>query len=175
VPAADPNDRWFLVRTQSRRERWAAENVARAGATYYLPEVMETVRIVKRGVRSREFRTRPLFPCYLFVQTPNQQWHFLLRTFGVIAMVLGSNGGPGWIYDSELMALRAREENGVVKLPPASSKFSVKQPVRVMQGAYAGFVGLVQGNSATERVQILLDYMGRKVPFLVNEGALEAA
>lgn len=165
---------WFLVRTQSCRERWAAENVARAGASYYLPETIETVRIVVRGRRKREFRPRPLFPCYLFVQTLNQQWHFLLRTFGVVGLVPGSNGSPGIISGAELNKLKAYEQDGIVRLPPPN-KFTIRQPVRVTQGAFSGFVGLVQGNSAAERVHILLDYMGRKVPFLVDEGALEAA
>lgn len=164
---------WFVVRTQPYRERWAAENVARQGALFYLPEVLETVRLVVRGVRKREFRRRPLFPCYLFVKTEGQ-WHFILTAFGVSAIIPGSNGQPGTIPDRAIQSLRERENNGVVVLPPRSA-FTAGQQVRLTKGAFSGHVGLYQGHSASDRVRILLDLVGRKVSTIVAENTLEAA
>jgi transcription antitermination factor NusG len=166
---------WFVVRTQPRRERWAAENVARAGYTYYLPEIMETIRSHCGGVRRREFQVKPLFPSYLFAQAEHGQWHELLRTFGVVALVQGAGGAPGMLRASAMATIRAWENNGVVELPTSATGFQPNQRVTITSGAYAGFTGLVQGNSASERIQVLLDYMGRKVPFLVREAHLEAA
>ncbi len=164
---------WFVVQTQPSRERWAAENVARAGAIYYLPEVAEVFRVVIGGLRQRVFRTKPLFPRYLFVQTPHNQWHFLLHTFGVSGVVMGANNTPGTISNKVLSSLKNLERDGLVLLPKPS-KFVPNQSVRVAKGIYSGYVGLVQGNSSEECVQVLFDYMGRKVSFLVNETMLEA-
>lgn len=164
----------YVVRTQHKRERWAAENIARAGYAYYLPQIMETIRVVTGGRRRREFRAAPLFPSYIFVQADGR-WHGLLNTFGVVGVVPGSGGEPALIRSSALSAIRGLEVNGVVQLPVLQTGFQPNQRARIMRGSYAGYTGIVQGNSGSERVSVLLDYMGRKVPFLVREADLEAA
>lgn len=163
----------YVVRTQANRERWAAENCFRAGYSFYLPEITETVRILKRGKRAREFRNKPLFPGYLFVTVPeDRNYYALTRAFGVLGMVLTTGGGPAIMRANELRRIKAFEGNdGKVHLPKKG--FRHGDTARIVAGAYAGFNGLVQGLSANERIQMLLDYMGRKVPFLVREEDLE--
>jgi transcription antitermination factor NusG len=165
----------FVIRTQQRRERWAAENVVRKGYTYYLPTILETIRVTSGGVRRKEFQVRPLFPAYLFVQADNGQWHELLHTFGVVGVVPGAGGAPAIIRASALARIRALEQDGMVVLPKELAGFQPNQSVRVMRGAYGGFKGLVQGQASNLRTQILIDYMGRKVPFLVRDADLELA
>lgn len=163
----------FVVRTQQNRERWAAENVFRAGFAYYLPQVRETVRVVHRGVRRREFQVKPLFPGYLFVSAEGGQWHDLLKAFGVLAIVTTSDKYPAIIRGSVLEAIRALGgSDGNIVLPKAN-KLVPGDTARITYGSYAGYTGLVQGTSVSDRQQILLDYMGRKVPFLVREAHLE--
>jgi transcription antitermination factor NusG len=78
--------------------------------------------------------------------------------------------------NSAILSLQAREENGIVTLPPAQELgFRPNQSVSVRRGAYSGYKGLVQGTMPNDRVQILIDYMGRKVPFLVLASDLELA
>jgi transcription antitermination factor NusG len=160
----------FLVRTQHRRERWAAENCFREGYGFYLPEITETLRIVRNGHRRREFRNVPLFPGYLFVSAASGQWHTLLKTFGVIALVTTTGGHPALVRLSELLRIKALEGDGIIRLP---KHFPHNSNVRITAGAYAGYTGLVQGMSPNERIQILIEYMGQKVPFMVREGDLE--
>lgn len=172
-----PSDSWLVVRTQTNRERYAADNIVRAGATPYLPEIIETVRKVVRGVRKREFRRRPLFPGYLFVQYLGQ-WHFLKTTYGVIGLIPGTDGAPATIPGFTIARIRAREGvNGAVDLPPA--RFTPNQRIRVSSGIFSGYygayVGLTREASAAERVKVLLDYMGRKVNFLLEEDAVVEA
>lgn len=169
----DAKESWFVCRTQPYRELWAAENVARQNGIYYLPKILESVRIVVRGVRKKEFRTRPLFPCYLFVKAQEGQWRFLLNTFGISAVVMHAEQ-PGLLPGHVVDRLKAREKDGLVVLP-AANKFDSEQPVRLIKGAFSGHVGIVQGNSASERVRVLLDLLGRKTSFLVAESSLEAA
>lgn len=171
MPQSELSD-CFVARTQPYRERWAAENCLRAGYSFYLPETIETVRIVKRGRQRREFRTKPLFPCYLFVSAVSGQWHSLLRTFGIVALVPGSGGNPAIMRASELARIKAFEgADGMIALPRKGLRHG--DTARITSGAYAGYTGLVQGLSPNERIQMLLDYMGRKVPFLVRECDLE--
>lgn len=166
---------WLLARTQTRREKWAAENVHRLSAEFYLPQTLETERFVQGGVRRREFRVRPLFPTYLFVRPAHGQWHALLDAFGVIGLVPGSGGNPASIRDSSLAIIRSMEANGLVQLPKGVIEgFQPGSTARITRGAYTGFTGIVQGMSPNDRIQILLDYMGRKVPFLLSASSLEA-
>lgn len=177
VPEGTSNQPWFVVRTQPRRERFAAENVARAGYVVYSPEFMETVRATNFGRRRREFQVRPLFPSYIFAQHADNQWHELLRTFGVSGIVPGTGGQPALLRDRDVLSIRALEQNGIVILPDGSqlpdAPLRLNEPVRVTSGAYAGYNGLVNSSPSNERVKILLDYMGRKVPFLVRVESLE--
>jgi transcription antitermination factor NusG len=170
VPDTELSD-CYIARTQPYRERWAAENCLREGHGFYLPEVTETVRILRRGKRVREFRNKPLFPGYLFVSAESGRWHGLMRTFGVIGLILTTGGHPAIIRVRELQRIKAFEgEDGRVHLPKGLRHGDT---ALITAGAYAGFNGLVQGLAANERIQVLLDYMGRKVPFLVRESDLE--
>lgn len=171
------SDPWFLARTQPKRERWAAENVTRQGAEFYLPMTMDVERFVHKGVRRREFRVNPVFPSYLFVRTIHGQWHELLTAFGVVALVPGRDGMPASVRDEVVASVRRLEdEHGMVVLPktPKGHVIGNGSVARITQGAYTGFKGICQGTPANDRIQILLDYMGRKVPFIVRIADLEA-
>jgi transcription antitermination factor NusG len=169
------SDSWLVARTIAKRERWAAENVAKIGAEFYLPKIMEVERFVQNGVRRREFRTHPLFPAYLFVRPAHGQWHALLDAFGIVGLIPGAGGLPATIKDTALSAIRALENNGMVELPAEAAPFAIGTTARITRGAYTGFTGLVQGTQAKDRIQLLLDFMGGKVKFLVPISDLESA
>jgi transcription antitermination factor NusG len=168
------NRDWFVVRTQPQRERYAAENVARAGYRTYFPKTVESVRRIVGGKRRKEFQIRPLFPCYLFAQHASNQWHALLDAYGVAGLVMGIGQNPALMRDTALQNIRCLEENGVVVLPDADGSFRLNQPVRVTEGPYTGFIGLVESTPVNDRVKVLMDYLGRKVPFIVRTQNLEA-
>jgi transcriptional antiterminator RfaH len=168
------SDGWLVARTIAKRERWAAENVVRLGAEYYLPKIMEVERFVQGGVRRREFRTHPLFPAYLFVRPRDGQWHALLDAFGIVGLIPGAGGYPATIKNTALNAIRALEHNGMVELPDAVAPFAVGTTARITRGAYTGFTGMVQGMQAKYRIQLLLDFMGGQVKFLVPLTDVEA-
>lgn len=165
---------WFVARTQSNRERWAAENVQRQGHTPYLPIILETHHQKVGHDRIKLFRGRPLFPGYLFVQTIAEQWHFLTGTFGISGVVPGTASRPATVSDSIIQGLRAREVGGVVQLPPRIS-FGVGTQVRVTAGAFKDRIGVVDGMPDAARRKVLLDFLGRKTSILVAESVLEAA
>ena len=159
---------WFLVRTQTSRESWAAENCSRQGCEVYFPRTLELVR---GRAGKKEARLRPLFPNYLFVATGGS-WTFLLGTFGVAALVMrGTN--PDVVPLRIVEELRSREKDGVVVLPPG--KFTPGQEVRVKSGSFKDHVGLVHGTPAASRIAVLLSLLGRKVVTLFPEQLLEAA
>jgi transcription antitermination factor NusG len=175
VPEGDvASQSWFVVRTQPFRERWAAENCYRQGAETYLPQVEETTKILTSGRMITTLRPKPLFPGYLFVRTIGYQWRFLLGTFGVIDLIANASG-PSRVKHSVIEDLKQRERNGCVQLPKPAARFSPDDPVRPNEGAFEGLVGLVEGYASAKRVQVLLDFLGRKVSVLFAEEQLDAA
>ena len=160
--------RWVVVRTKSRRERWAAENVQRQGCDFYLPQY--EVPPSSNG-RIKVARAEVLFPCYLFVRI-NQQWKFLLSTFGVTAVIL-QHDGPAVIPQQEIDNLMRRHDlNGLIHLP---DKFQLNQEVRVRGGPFKGHTGLWQGQTSSERQKVLIDFLGGKITGLFDKKLLEVA
>ena len=68
-----------------------------------------------------------------------------------------------------------REKRGYIQLPKPVTRFSPNDAVRPNEGAFEGIVGLVDGYTSAKRVQVLLDFLGRKVSILFAEDQLEAA
>lgn len=168
---ADEAAVWLVGRTRPRQERVAAFNCDRQGVEAYLPLIMER-NVISRG-RLYRSRLSPLFPGYLFIRT--LQWRFLLGTFGLIDLIR-SNEKPIPVSPDIIDDLKQREADGMVQLPDVpKNMFHADDRVRVIDGPFTGKLGLVAGYTAIERVRVLLDLLGRKVPVLIAEGQLEAA
>lgn len=158
--------RWVVVVTQANRERWAQENLARQSYETYFPQVIEAVRA--KGYR--ECRTKPLFPRYGFVKIL-ERWRSILGTFGVSGLVM-SGDGPAFMPAIALDKVRAFEnQEGYVVLP----RLQQGQQVRVKGGLFAGQTGLHAGQRPQDRSKVLIAYLGRMVPVLIDNAYLEAA
>jgi transcriptional antiterminator RfaH len=156
--------RWLVAQTQPNREQWAAENIMRQGYAYYLPRVAEQ----RRGVTL----SKPLFPRYLFVQTPGQ-WRFLLGTFGVAAVIMHGEEAA-MVPTIHMEALRAREgADGLIVLPEKPALVAGTSEVRVSRGHLKDHVGIYDGMSSSDRAKVLMDFLGRKTTVLVPIEDLE--
>jgi transcriptional antiterminator RfaH len=157
---------WIVARTKVWREGWAAENIARQGLEFYLPRIAESY--IPRGRHTKLLRMVPLFPTYIFVRRTDD-WRRLLSTFGLSGVLLRGDN-PDTMSDEGIKALKAREDkDGVVILPRGKALVHgdlVGSKVRIVQrgGVYHDYVGLCKGLNSKGRVQVLLDFMGRKVP-----------
>lgn len=164
--------RWYVVQTNLNSEGKAAANLCRQGFIVYLP------RYLKRRSHARkvEVVARPLFPRYLFVaiDVASQRWRAIQSTLGVSHLIC-RHDGPVAVEDSVVNALRAREdEAGYVQFVRRSS-FSPGDQVRIVEGAFADTLALVEGASDHDRVAVLLDLLGRKVRVLVGADLIAAA
>lgn len=161
---------WFVVRTQTNRERWACENMEYQGAEVYNPLT------VVRPARGRGLvRVQCLFPGYVFARTLVGQWRFLLGTYGVRGLLTVGNGSPALMPDREIAKLRAREDKEGMVVLPAMPRLRVGDRVTVRSGALAGQSGVYAGMGAQQRCKVLVEVMGRRVPVLVAEEELQEA
>jgi len=164
--------RWYVVHTQAQSEDRADLNLRRQGFTTYLPRYLRA----RRHARRTEMVVRPLFPRYLFVamDIARDRWRAVQSTFGVSNLVVvGSDPVP--LPDGVVEEIRAREGvEGLVRLglPPGVKPGS---PVRLIDGVFAEYRGVLERLADDRRVTVLLNLLGREVRVFVPAASVGTA
>ena len=143
---------WCLVYTEGRREPLVQLLLAKSKHELYLPRIRERGR---KGL---------MFPNYLFVKLINNQWYDVRWTPHVLQVIHDRQQS----LDSIVTDLRRRERDGYVRLPRAPH-LQKGQQVRIIAGSFEGHQGWYEGQSGNDRVRVLLDLLGRKVPVQLLE------
>jgi len=138
---------WGVVRSQSQRERFAAEQLGLRGFETFLPMVQ-----TRRA-------SAPLFNGYFFVRIV-EQWRAINYTFGVLCLVRVGDV-PARCPDADVEALQAMVVGGYVRLPEAPPKAPSRvirkgAKVKIISGPFTGLSGLSQGQTSRQRELILL-------------------
>ena len=165
---------WLVVKSKHQQEAWAAENIARQSSQVTEVFLAKIAERVKGAGKLTGFRVRYLFPKFLFVKLSTERWRFLLGTYGV-KQVLMVGGNPAYVQDHELDKLRKLQDaDGLIHLPSLTEavRFKHGDTVLVNSGVYKGYVGLYDGQAPKDRERILLDYLGRKTPVMIDTEAL---
>jgi transcriptional antiterminator RfaH len=78
----------------------------------------------------------------------------------VIRLVMAGDVRPARVPDAVIAALRAREgAEGLIELPRPPG-LAPGDRVRIVSGAFCGHLALYQGQTARERVAVLLQMLG---------------
>jgi transcriptional antiterminator RfaH len=166
-----PRPNWYAVQTQPRAEMKALTHLARQGFEVYLPRFMKR----RRHARRVENVSSPLFPGYLFVaiDMATQRWRCVNSTVGVQKLVCNGDA-PAIIDERIIRALKSRQdERGFIELD--NSRFTDGEKVRVIDGVFSDSFGTYKGMTDRERVEILLDLLGRKVRVQIDIASVAAA
>lgn len=156
---------WIVALTKPNQEGIAELNLKRQGFEPYCPRYLQE----KPG---KPTTIRPLFPRYMFVLI-DTFWSSIMGTRGISRVLLGDNG-PQTLPTSVIESLKAREINGLVALiaPP---KFLPGAKVKITEGSFEGQFVIYEGMKNHDRVSVLMDLLGRKVPIEIEEKSLAAA
>lgn len=174
---------WAVAQTVPNLERKAERALGDQGYDRLLPEI-EHYRIL-RGKRVK--RSLILFPGYLFLLIEHS-WPDFERIPEIIRLVMVATGFGddglelpprlALIPASYVAAMRAvmNEHGGVLPLPQRT-KFKTGQRVHVNNEfhSFYGHDGFYDGQQDSERLRILFDLMGRRVPVTMSERDLIAA
>jgi len=148
---SEPRDRdrqWYVVRTKTRKEDYAVQQLEQRGVAVFLPRILEI---------GRE-EIAALFPGYLFVHIALlEQYYRVVWTPGVRSFVaFGATPTP--VQDSVIAFIAASGDEGGIIRPAAPFKSGDR--VQIRSGPLAGLVAVVQRPcSERGRVQILLDFL----------------
>jgi transcriptional antiterminator RfaH len=148
---------WYCARTKPKHEHIAAANISKnLGLEVFHPR-LRLERATRRGLMRV---VEPLFPCYIFIHCVlENQFDQIRHVTGISSLVHFGQKIPV-VPESAIQELKECFESeqtmnvhdGVV--PGAE--------VTIVGGAFLGFSGMVvRALSAGQRVQILLDFLGR--------------
>jgi transcriptional antiterminator RfaH len=165
-----PGKHWYVVHAQPACEARAGMHLAAQGYTIFCPSARKTVRHARKSTD----KLVSLFPGYLFVSLDlsRDRWRSINGTRGVLRL-LTQGDVPQAVPAGIVETLQARTDSqGALALPPA---LSVGQRVCIMEGPLANLVGTLQRLNGADRVQVLLDLLGRSVPTTIQVRALDPA
>jgi transcriptional antiterminator RfaH len=160
--------RWFAVQCLSHREKLAAHHLANQCFATFLPVRRKT----RRHARRLDTVLTPFFPGYLFVRLDlaADRWRSVNGTRGVVRLV-GSNDAPCAVPHGVIEHLIAAcDVHGVMQ---RDFVLSPGQPVRILTGPFADLVGKLDRLADADRVRVLLDIMGSRVPVTLSRDGIE--
>lgn len=161
---------WYLVYTKPRQEEVALTNLVRQGYGAYLPRVRQTRRRQGRRIEVVE----PLFPRYLFIHLDagTDNWGPIRSTVGVASLVRFGQE-PARVPDALVGFLKEREGEAGLHDWAAPGEIITGDRVRVAEGVFEGYEGILLARSSRERVLVLLDVLGKQVRAQVSPTQLE--
>ncbi|ARN85311.1 transcription termination/antitermination protein NusG [Candidatus Nucleicultrix amoebiphila] len=167
-----PSDkpRWYVVHVYSGSERRVAETIREQAEKKNLKEkildvlvpVEEVIEIKKGEKLSSE---KSFFPGYVLVHMvmSDETWH-LIKSTAKVTGFLGGKGKPSPISESEVTRLLSQVQERQSK-PKHTLRFEVGEQVRVSDGPFASFNGIVEDiDEEKERLKVSVSIFGRATP-----------
>jgi transcription antitermination factor NusG len=156
--------RWYAVRTRSRHEKIATQQLESRGLETFLPLINQ---VRQWSDRKKEVEL-PLFSGYCFVRlnySSSERRLGVLQTHGVVSFVgVQRTGVP--IPDSQIDGLRTLLAN---KIPMQEHKFlRIGQRVRVRGGALDGVEGILAAQSGSRSLVISIEPIERSLSIRVE-------
>ena len=162
--------RWYVVHVYSGFEKKVAEAIRLEARTQGMDDLIEEVMVpteevveVRRGQKVNA--ERKFFPGYVLVkmELTDQSWHLVKNTPKVTGF-LGGKGRPVPISDREAEQLMQQVQEGVDR-PKPSVTFEVGEQVRVSDGPFTSFNGMVEEvDEERARVKVAVSIFGRSTP-----------
>lgn len=156
------NEAWYVVHSKARQEHVALENLLRQGWHAWLPRIKVVALSQRNTKRTEKLALEPMFPRYLFVRPAHEEQSItpVRSTLGVSTLVR---------FGDRLATIDHKTVCGLAHLELAQRQLEYHQitplqpgvVVQIVDGPLTGLKGLVS-MSSSERVVVLLDFLGRQ-------------
>jgi len=171
--------RWYIVHAHSNFERRVAEAIREKAEQNKLGHLFEEILVpTEKVVEVRRGRKvdaeRKFFPGYVLVrmELTDEAYHLIKNTPKVTGF-LGSDNKPMPIPDAEAMRILQQVQEGIER-PKPSVSFEVGEQVRVSDGPFASFNGVVEDvDESRARLKVAVSIFGRATPVELEYGQVE--
>lgn len=150
----DLSDPWRVAHVRSRQEKVLARHLREGRVPFYLPQIEKSAT---RG--GRKFVSYvPLFGGYVFFRGDRDARQRALRS-NVVANLIEVDDQAQ--LDAELKQLRGLQLMGAELTPMA--EFAVGDPVKINEGAFAGYEGIVVRAGKRDRLLVSISLLRKTI------------
>ena len=161
---------WYIVHAYSNFEKKVAESILLSakekGLEHFIDEVFVPTEEVTEVRRGRKINTeRRFFPGYVLVKMAmNDETYHLVKETPKVTGFLGSANKPLPVPQKEVDRIRGVIEEGAER-PRPTITFEVGETVRVTDGPFASFSGVVEDvDEDATRLKVAVSIFGRATP-----------
>ncbi|SDI93503.1 transcription termination/antitermination protein NusG [Alloyangia pacifica] len=162
--------RWYSVSVLSNFEKKIAEQIRQAVTEQALEDQIDEVLVPTEEVieirRGKKVTTeRRFMPGYVLVHMEmSDQGYHLVNSINRVTGFLGPQGRPMPMRDAEVQAILGRVQEGE-EAPRTLIHFEVGEKVKVNDGPFEGFDGMVEGvDDDNQRLRVSVSIFGRETP-----------
>jgi len=171
--------RWYVVHVFSGSEKRMAQAIQEQAASNNLEDQIEDVLVpteevveVRRGAKVQS--ERKFFPGYILVkmELSDAAWS-LVQSQSRVTGFLGGKGKPVPITNAEAERLLKQMDEGVER-PATTITFDVGEEIRVVDGPFESFNGLVEeADDEKARLKVTVSIFGRSTPVELEYSQVE--
>jgi len=162
---------WFVVHTYSGHENKVKANLERAIASQAMQESFGQVLVATEDFAEmkdgkKTITKRKTFPSYVLIEMDmsNETRHLVTNIPGVTGFV-GTGRDPIPLRVEEVRRVLGLDAEGKVAKPTPSVPFKIGEHVRVVDGPFSDFTGVVdEVNSERGKVKVMVSIFGRATP-----------
>jgi len=159
--------RWYVVNVYSGSEKRVAESIREQAVLKKMDDkilevLVPTEQVVEIRKGAKVNAEHKFFPGYILVkmEMSDDTWHIVKDTPRVSGF-LGSHNKPQAISEKEVERIMNQIEQGIER-PTTEIYFEVGEQVRVNDGPFASFVGVVEEvNTEKSRLKVSVSIFGR--------------
>lgn len=165
-----PDFKWYIVHVLSGFEnrvlKTLKERIVNHSMTEYFAEIMVPEESIVANVNGKK-RTmkKKFFPGYVLIKMimNEKTWHLVKDTDKITGFIGGTKDKPMPISDEEAASMTASLAEGF-KRTRSVANFSEGDSVKVIEGPFASFVGVVENISDKGKVKVQVSIFGRPTP-----------